>query len=198
MLKRELAGETFVKREHNRRVREHLDRSHASVEFKWQNVSAVLMGMDLPWIESYKPKPNFQGSLVDAGIRAGASNAILGAPKPKPGPIIVELDVLNHDAGAEQMLQMMPIPSASDLSVIADRSRKLVADFFDAGARDARSRMIGEVGEDIVLRHEKRRLREAGRADLSDAVEWVSKTRGDGLGYDIASFTTDGEPRKLG
>ncbi|MBK8614733.1 MAG: hypothetical protein IPN85_15005 [Flavobacteriales bacterium] len=36
------------------------------------------------------------------------------------------------------------------------------------------------------------RLAAAGRADLAKEVEWVAKTQGDGLGYDIRSFSIDG------
>jgi hypothetical protein len=47
---------------------------------------------------------------------------------------------------------------------------------------------IGQEGEEWVFSIEKTILLETGREDLSDKVEWVSKTRGDGLGYDILSF----------
>ena len=39
------------------------------------------------------------------------------------------------------------------------------------------------------------RLNLAGQSRLSDHVEHVSVTRGDGLGYDVLSFETDGRER---
>ena len=36
-----------------------------------------------------------------------------------------------------------------------------------------------------------------GRAHLARQIEWVSDTRGDGLGYDIQSFDADGSPRLI-
>lgn len=36
------------------------------------------------------------------------------------------------------------------------------------------------------------RLWEAGRRELAERIEHVSNTQGDGLGYDISSFETDG------
>lgn len=38
------------------------------------------------------------------------------------------------------------------------------------------------------MQRERWYLRSQGRADLAENVEWVSDTRGDGLGYDILSF----------
>jgi hypothetical protein len=44
-----------------------------------------------------------------------------------------------------------------------------------------------------VAELERRRLREAGRDDLADRVEWVAETCGDGIGFDVLSFSeTDG------
>jgi len=52
--------------------------------------------------------------------------------------------------------------------------------------------IIGEAGEKAVIELEKRRLHSIGRDDLAERVEWVSKTRGDGLGYDVLSFELNG------
>lgn len=208
MLSLELSGTAYVKRENNRRIREHLHRSHGSVEFKWQNVSAVLLGMGLPWIPGYKPAPNFQGSLVDAVVRATHQQPIEGGnwfPRAKGQ------DSLGSVAeGAERYLGPTPtrpwasppllmgiLPKPSALAEAAEESRKRVAGFFDPALRDARNSEIGERGEGLVLDFERRRLLAAGRSDLADAVEWSSKERGDGLGFDISSFTVDGEPREL-
>lgn len=53
-------------------------------------------------------------------------------------------------------------------------------------------RNIGDAGEELVLRYEKTKLKKCGRDDLSEKVRWDSKEKGDGLGYDIYSFDTDG------
>ena len=49
------------------------DRSEGSVEFKHQNISAVLKGLGEDWIPGYKPAFNFQMTLVDAVARWLAS-----------------------------------------------------------------------------------------------------------------------------
>lgn len=51
---------------------------------------------------------------------------------------------------------------------------------------------IGDIGEELALRIEKARLAAEGRNDLADQVEHISKTVGDGLGYDIKSFENIG------
>jgi hypothetical protein len=44
---------------------------------------------------------------------------------------------------------------------------------------------------------ERSRLRRAGRDDLADDVRRVSDLDGDGFGYDVRSFETDGQERLL-
>ncbi|MDE6389225.1 MAG: DUF3883 domain-containing protein [Lachnospiraceae bacterium] len=54
--------------------------------------------------------------------------------------------------------------------------------------REKNKKLIGDIGEKIVLTFEKNRLLQLGRQDLADKVEHVAKTKGDGLGYDILSY----------
>jgi len=59
-----------------------------------------------------------------------------------------------------------------------------------------RNTTVGRRGEDIVMILEKEFLCRAGRQDLAEKVEQVSeKANGDSYGYDIHSFTTDGEDK---
>ncbi|MCX7865464.1 MAG: hypothetical protein N2423_10610, partial [Novosphingobium sp.] len=70
MLADELAGRPYNKAEHRRALLPLLDgRSEKSIEFKHQNISAVLKALGEPWIEGYKPAFNFQMALVDAVAR---------------------------------------------------------------------------------------------------------------------------------
>lgn len=50
----------------------------------------------------------------------------------------------------------------------------------------------GDTGEEWVEQIEKLKLEKYGRYDLAAKVEQVSKTKGDGLGYDILSFDNNG------
>ena len=69
MLYRDLSGQAYNKAEHRRALMRKLEnRSEGSVEFKHQNISAVLKGLGEDWIQGYKPAFNFQMSLVDAVV----------------------------------------------------------------------------------------------------------------------------------
>ena len=49
----------------------------------------------------------------------------------------------------------------------------------------------------MVFEHEIKRLAASSRPDLAKMVEWTSQERGDGAGFDIASFEIDGRPRLI-
>src|SRR6185437_15194624 len=69
MLRAELSGESFSKSAHNQDLRPKLNhRSKSSVEYKHQNISAVLIGMGLPYIDGYKPAKNYQKTLLPQAV----------------------------------------------------------------------------------------------------------------------------------
>ena len=61
--------------------------------------------------------------------------------------------------------------------------------------REAHNQSLGLAGEQFALGYEHWRLVQAGQHRLADRVEHVSKTQGDGLGYDILSFDANGRER---
>src|SRR5690606_3550165 len=69
MLTLELSGEPFKKSEHRRDLLPLLNsRSEPSIEFKHQNISAVLINLGQPYIKGYLPRFNYQKSLVVAVV----------------------------------------------------------------------------------------------------------------------------------
>jgi hypothetical protein len=76
-------------------------------------------------------------------------------------------------------------------------SRQVLARKCDPAERDARNRILGRAGEELILLHEKRTLAAAGRSDLAEKVRWVADVDGDGYGYDIHSFEPEGVDRLL-
>lgn len=58
--------------------------------------------------------------------------------------------------------------------------------------RDSNNRKLGFLGEKLVLEGEKSRLINNGRADLAEWVEHSSYIIGDGIGYDILSYDSEG------
>ena len=65
MLKLEIAGDSYNKRQNNLKLQEFVKRSHAAIEFKLCNLSAVLIGMGRQYIFGYKPRPHYQAALKE-------------------------------------------------------------------------------------------------------------------------------------
>lgn len=194
MLAAEIAGQPYVKAEHNRNLQPLLnDRSRGSVEKKHQNISAVMVGLGQPWIDGYKPLPSFQGSLVEAVMRWLDANPSWLQPEAKGtidrGPNVAR-EVPSLWIGPAPTFSNEPPPINADF--MAKVARK-----FDVADRDARNRALGKAGEELVLRHEKARLRSERREDLAEKVRWTAVQDGDGAGYDIFSFESDGRERLI-
>jgi hypothetical protein len=72
----DMAGRPYNKAQHRRSLMPLLaSRTEGSIEFKHQNISAVLKGLGEDWIPGYKPAFNFQMTLVDAVVRWLAWNS---------------------------------------------------------------------------------------------------------------------------
>ena len=194
MLKKDVAGLAYKKTEPRRALLPLLNgRSEGSIEFKHQNISAVLKALGEDWIPGYKPAFNFQMSLVDAVARWLALNeAWLRRP---PAPLAPQEDPGFRD---ETPMWIGPPPTLSNRPPPLELDQmQRIARTFDVAGRDERNRVLGRAGEACVLAHEQAVLRSAGRDDLARKVRWVSQEDGDGAGYDIASFEPDGRIRLL-
>lgn len=64
-------------------------------------------------------------------------------------------------------------------------------------ARNEKNSKLGLAAELLVLRYEKEELLKVGRADLANKVIHTSVLQGDGAGYDIQSFKSDGTYRYI-
>ncbi len=197
MLGHELRGEAYNKREHNRRLQRALNfRSAGAIEFKHANISAVLLGLDFPYIEGYKPRANYQELLRrEVVLRLGVDDAVLRAAaaavntEAREAPLVRHLsDVLveapGREPGSDRVLDRESSAGAPGLGI----------NYLE---REARNASLGRRGEAFVMELEHRRLWEAGARRLADRIEHVSHTRGDSLGYDIASFDQDGAERLI-
>lgn len=198
MLEAELSGQKYSKAEHNRRLQQRLGRSKGSIEFKHQNISAVLINFRQPFIPGYLPRQNYQQllervvlewlaghpdffrSLADGPVLAPSSRPAIG-DRVRPSDLVVP----PPDAGIGKVAR--PIDDSQVRFYNTDFVR-----------RDAENRRLGRLGEEWVVDFERRRLHdEAGRSDLARRVEWIADTRGDGAGFDIASFDADESPRLI-
>ena len=67
----------------------------------------------------------------------------------------------------------------------------------DPSVTEANNRDLGQKGELLVIEHEKKSLIENDRPDLAEKVRHVSAIEGDGAGYDIESFSPEGEVKYI-
>lgn len=191
MLAEDVAGRKYNKAEHRRSLLPLLnDRSKSAVEFKHQNISAVLKGLGEDWIPGYKPAFNFQTSLADAVVRWLTAHPVWLTRLPGESIATAPVDHLQLRLGPPPTQSNEPPPN--ELEQMLHVARK-----FDVAGRDERNRALGMAGEERAVIHERAILKSAGRVDLARKVRWVSQEDGDGAGYDIASFTPDGRSRLI-
>ncbi|UVK43616.1 DUF3883 domain-containing protein [Mesorhizobium sp. AR07] len=183
----ELTGRPFVKARRNAQLQELTGRSRGSIEFKHQNISAVLYQLSMSWIAGYKPMANFQRALVDGVERHIARDPTLFE---NPIPTAPALDL--HEP-QPIFFEAPPVAAFEAVPAVLER----IVRKFDPALRDARNRQLGKSGEERIFFAEQSGLRVAGRDDLARKVRWVSVEDGDGAGYDIRSFDPAGSERLI-
>jgi len=197
MLSDELAGRSFSKRAHNQALQSLLpSRSRGSIEFKHQNISAVLIGFGYPYIEGYKPRSNYQELLrhVVEDRLEGANAVRVLAEQLVSAPVEVAPSGIEW-ANVEEDV---PVREKSvDLTYGQLRSARAPSVSVNYLEREARNASLGRAGEEFVVSFEHQRLWESGHRRLAEKVDHVAKTRGDGLGYDIISFEHNGRERLI-
>jgi Domain of unknown function (DUF3883) len=188
MLRLELAGHQFVKSHRNEALRTLLKRSRGSIEFKHQNISAILQRLGLPWIAGYKPMSNSQESLTLAVERHYESFL-------RATDIVETIQPTGLEETRDLVFETPPLLKASleerDEGNVARLVRK-----FDPAARDLRNRSLGRRGEELVFHWERDRLMRSN-SSLANKVKWVSDEEGDGAGFDILSFDVEGGERLI-
>ncbi len=195
MLTLELNGQSYNKSEHAKALIQNLEgRSRASIEFKHCNISAVMIELGYPYIDGYKPRGNYQALLADVveaqltgniAVQEAAQAAVM-----RPAVATAALDPASiwvpTPALAKKVRESPPI--------YAERFVAAKRDFL---AQEARNRSLGRAGEIFVVELEARRLHACGKKALSNRVEHVATTQGDGLGFDVLSFDEDGRERLI-
>jgi hypothetical protein len=186
MLADDLAGRPYIKSKHSAALMAQIGRSHRSVEFKHQNISAVLDELGLSWIPGYIPKGNYQSTIfpaVDRYLTLHPEVLDLAPVRPllSPAPSGVFVEA--------------PSPTNAEQKVPPGLQRLVRK--YDPLERDHRNRRLGKAGEAFVVDVERKRLQEMDRSDLAKRVRWVAVEDGDGAGYDVLSFESHGRERLI-
>ncbi|MEN9886867.1 MAG: hypothetical protein RL758_1445 [Pseudomonadota bacterium] len=191
MLTLELTGQRYSKADHRRQLLNKLSgRSEASIEFKHSNISAVLVHLGFPYIRGYQPRANYQALLlqvVESQLKGRDSldqAALAAAQLPAVTPEVSGFDRAFVDP---PMRQYKVTESERPWG-----QKAIQRDYLQ---REAHNRSLGVAGEEFVMKLEHWRLVALGQNKLADKVEHVSRTKGDGLGYDVLSFEIDGRER---
>ncbi|MGC3874481.1 DUF3883 domain-containing protein [Halomonas sp. GXIMD04776] len=188
MLIAELGNQRYNKAELNRALASRLSkRSRTAIEYKHQNISAVLRDANCPYVAGYKPMGNYQALLATIVERRLLQSELfdqaarLATDRPTIDASVDALDGV-----------VVPPPSTSPGTREAPGRYTITCDYL---ARETRNRTLGDAGERFVLAYEQHRLDTQGFPELARAVEHVAETKGDGLGFDIRSFGNDGRER---
>src|SRR5271165_6006214 len=138
MLAADLSGQPYIKSRHSAALMAQIGRTHRSVEFKHQNISAVLDELGMPWIPGYKPKRNYQNAIFDAIDRYLTNHP----------DILVSVATSPAAKSLSSEIFVAPPPFTPRDERIPERLQRLVLKF-DPVARDYRNRSLGKAGEEF-------------------------------------------------
>jgi hypothetical protein len=193
MLDLELRGKDYNKAERNRELRKLLPvRKRGSIEFKHQNISAVMIELGYPYVVGYKPARNYQGLLYEVVERRVYARPTLATTVAK----LVEQPA-EAPTGINDILAILvdpPTPPEKKEALYEKRSVPRVTSKRNYLEQEANNQSLGRAGEELVLEFEHKRLWKAGRKTLAERINHVA-AKADGHGYDIHSFETDGRDR---
>jgi hypothetical protein len=196
MLDKELRGQEYNKTGHRRHLSEILNnRSDGAIERKHQNISAVLRDMDFPFINGYKPLGNYQQMLFSVVYsRLELNPTLINFIKHE---VEAPAKVLDFDDILVRLVKP-PVVDQLDLRQLAFReSRKQFRTGLDYLTQESKNQSLGLAGEEFVIKFEQARLILVRQERLASKIEHISKTQGDGAGFDILSFEESGQERLI-
>ena len=193
MLIKELNRIPYKKSDHRRQILPLLNnRSEGSIEFKHQNISAILINLGRPYIAGYLPRYNYQNLLENEVIDYLIQHSEIesdfqqfvekGLIKPK-----IKLDFEKITVAPPQIVSVTePRPEYQHKPVKINYLEK-----------EQLNKALGLYGEEIVIEFEKWNLIRLGYDKLADKIEWISKVEGDGAGFDILSKNINGTDKYI-
>jgi hypothetical protein len=193
MLADELAGKSNNKAAHRRMLLPLLNnRSHGSIEFKYQNISAALIDLGALYIKGYLPRFNYQAILKEECIKQlelkeTQWNAVFTAftdCMPSPNAVIDFGKLIDSPPESKEH---KPVPKTRT------KKKPFKINYLEREQQNLRS---GTIGEQIAIGYERWRLIHAGKDSLADKIEWISEFD-DGAGFDILSKNDNGSDRYI-
>ena len=191
MFNAELKGESYSKAEHRRALLPLLNnRSEGAIEFKHQNISAVLANLGQPYIKGYLPRYNYQHSLEDKVI-----DYLILSPKLEiQFKKFAEKQVVQPEirTNFEELIVAPPVMSFVEEPKASYRRNPIKINYLE---REQNNRNLGILGEELVFEYEKWNLIRNGKEKLANQIKWISRDEGDGAGFDILSKNFDGKDK---
>lgn len=193
MLSAELNGKTYSKAEHRRALIPLLKkRSESSIEFKHQNISAVLIDLGQLYIKGYVPRFNYQQLLKDAVIE------YLNQKRYFEDQFRSFSDRTNitrkTDLNFAKFIVEPPKVNFVTEPKVSYVRKTVKTNYLE---REQRNQVLGLLGEELVIEFEKWHLRFMGKENLAENVRWVSQEEGDGAGFDILSRNLNGTDKYI-
>ncbi|MFO8000080.1 MAG: DUF3883 domain-containing protein [Marinilabilia sp.] len=196
MLAKELKGELYSKAEHRRALLPLLaNRSEGSVEFKHQNISAVLANMGQPYIKGYLPRFNYQRILekhvaeyLENNYRNFEYHFKNFAEKEIPNP--------SQYIHFENFIVSPPKPDLVH-EYKPPYEQKAFVTKTNYLEKEQQNTRLGQLGEELVLEYEKWALSRIGQDKWMKEVRWISKEEGDVAGFDILSKDFRGKDKYI-
>lgn len=192
MLHKELSGIPYNKTKYRGNLRTLLStRSEGSIEYKHQNISAVLISLGQPYIKGYLPRFNYQRLLEEMVLNYLTANTDIEKQfkffaeqkVQKKRDIIYEKLIVNPPK-TNQILE--PIPYYKNNPIKTNYLEK-----------EQNNRLLGQLGEELVLSYEKWILQKTGKEKLAKQIRWISVEEGDGAGFDILSKNINGNDKYI-
>jgi hypothetical protein len=193
MLSAELAGKSYSKADHRKSLQPLLNnRSEGSIEYKHQNISAVLAYLGQPYIKGYLPRYNYQMLLEDKVLDFLIKDVYLE----DKFEIFAEKEVNQSSLKVDYENIIVEPPKVKEIAepVLRYQRNPIKINYLE---REQNNHKLGTLGEEIVYKFEKWNLIKIGKDKLAERVEWVSKEQGDGAGFDILSKYSNGTDKYI-
>ncbi len=193
MLIKELNRIPYKKTDHRRQILPLLhNRSEGSIEFKHQNISAILINLGRPYINGYLPRYNYQGLLEGEVIDYLIDHSEIESYFQQ----FVEKDIIKPQIRLDFDRIIVSPPEVINVidPKVFYQPKPIEINYLE---KEQLNKALGLYGEEVVIEYEKWNLIKLGKDNLADKIEWVSKEIGDGAGFDILSKNLNGTDKYI-